>query len=130
MKRSRSRPEAGGRPYRVGRAIQETLAEVLRADVLRDPGLRGVDVTILEVRASPDLRSAEVFILPFGESAAGPADVLVEALNRAGAFLGGEVGRRADLRFAPRLRFRIDETLDGAARIDRLLDGPGDAGAG
>lgn len=130
MRRSHARPEAGGRRHRVGRAIQEALAEVLRADVLHDPALRGVDVTILEVRASPDLRSAEVFVLPFGESAAGPADSLVDSLNRAGAFLGGEVGRRAGLRFAPRLRFRIDEALDAAARIDRLLDSPGDDGAG
>lgn len=130
MKRNHPRGGSGDRPHRVGRAIQEVLAEVLRADVLRDPALRGVDVTILEVRASPDLRSAEVFVLPFGGSEAGSADELVAALDRAGAFLGGEVGRRAGLRFAPRLRFRMDETLEGAARIDRILDGPGDVGAG
>ncbi len=114
------------RRLRVGRTIQETLAEVLRSDVLHDPELREVNVTILEVRASPDLRRADVYVLPFGEAPRDEAERIVGALNRAGSFLGGETGRRARLRFAPRLHFVIDDTLERASRIDSLLAGDGD----
>lgn len=117
------------RKYRVGRAVQEALAHVFRGDSLRDPVLRATNVTVLEVRMSADLRHADVFILPFGaDPAAAPAELL-ERLDRAAPFIAGAVARQARLRYAPKLHFRLDQQLDRAADLDRLLDPPPTADA-
>ncbi|MDE0372312.1 MAG: 30S ribosome-binding factor RbfA [Rhodospirillales bacterium] len=112
------------RKYRVGRAVQEALAHVLAGDSLRDPVLRDANVTVLEVRMSPDLRRADVFILPFGTDRADAPAELLEHLVRAAPYLAGAVARQARLRYAPKLHFRLDQQLDRAADVDRLLDAP------
>ncbi len=109
------------RKYRVGRAVQEALVHVLGGDSLRDPVLREASVTVLEVRMSGDLRHADVFILPFGADPSAGAASLLERLVRAAPYLAGRVARRAQLRYAPKLHFRLDRQLDQAAEVDRLL---------
>ncbi len=117
------------RKYRIGRAVQEALAQVLGGDVLRDPALRESKVTILEVRMSSDLRHADVFVLPFGLDSAQTASDLLQRLAKAAPFLAGEVARRARLRYAPRLHFLLDRQLDHASDLNRLLDGSSRADA-
>ncbi len=117
---------AGGRwesarKYRVGRAVQEALVHVLGGGSLRDPVLREASVTVLEVRMSGDLRHAEVFVLPFGARPLEEGTDLVDRLVRAAPYLAGRVARRAQLRHAPKLRFRLDRRLDRAGAVDRLL---------
>lgn len=112
------------RKYRVGRAVQEALAHVLRGDSLRDPVLRAANVTVLEVRMSADLRRADVFVLPFGADPADAPAELLARLGRAAPYLAGAVARQARLRYAPKLHFRLDRQLDLAADVDRLLDPP------
>ena len=113
---------ASQRQLRVGEEIRHALASVLVRDELRDPDLIGCSVTVTEVRPTPDLRQATVFVVPFG---GGDAESLLVALNRAASFLQHRVGQMVRLKFVPRLSFRLDGTFDNAERIRSLLDKTG-----
>ena len=78
-------------------------------------------VTIPEVRLSPDLKLATVYVVTLGDTG---TEAVIEALNRNKKYIRGEVARTVNLKFAPDLRFRRDETFDEASRIDALLASP------
>ncbi len=106
------------RQLRVGEEIRHCLAAVLNRGDLRDPDLRGVSVTVSEVRVSPDLRNATAFVMPLGGERPGE---VIKALDRAAAFLKRQIAREVQLRNVPNLSFRRDETYDEATRIDTIL---------
>ncbi len=106
------------RQLRVGELLREALSEVLARGHFRDPMLDDGHITVTEVRAAPDLRSARVFVMPLGGEA---AEEKLEALRRAGPYLRGEVNRRVRLKYSPVLHFELDQTFDEVGRIDRLL---------
>lgn len=109
------------RQLRAGELVRHALVEVLREEEIHDEALRGVSVTVTEVRMSPDLKHAICFVEPLG---GGHATEVVAALNRHARFLRGELGRHIELKFTPDLKFIHDESFDEAARIDRLFDSP------
>ena len=109
------------RQLRVGEEIRHSLVEILARGDLRDPELAAMQVTVTEVRVSPDLKAATVFVTPFGGGDAGP---LVKALKRAAPHLRHELARTAVLRVTPSLRFEADRSFDQATRIDALLKHP------
>lgn len=78
-------------------------------------------VTVPEVRISPDLKLATVYVVTLGDSG---TEAVIEALSRNKKYIRGEVARSVNLKFAPDLRFRRDETFDEASRIDALLASP------
>ena len=126
MKRPTQQPRGQGqgptqRQLRAGELTRHALVEVMREEEITDPALEGVSVTITEVRMSPDLRHATVFVEPLGGK---NAQEVVEALNRAAKFLRGRLGRHIDMKFTPDLRFLHDESFNEAARMDRLFDNP------
>jgi len=106
------------RQQRVAELIRHALAEVLQRGDIQDPVLGSHVVTVHEVRMSPDLKLATAYIMPLGGQDEAP---VIAALERNQKVLRQEVARRVNLKFAPELRFRRDETFDEAARIDRLL---------
>jgi ribosome-binding factor A len=110
------------RQLRVGEMLRHALADLLTRTDVADPELEGRYITVTEVKTSPDLRHATIFVRPFGTEENGPA--IVKALNRHQRFLRGELGRRVDLKFTPDLTFRLDESFDEAERIDALLRSP------
>jgi len=109
------------RQLRVGEEVRHVLSQQLAHGGLRDPVLRKASITVSEVRMSPDLKAATVFVAPF--AGAGMAEVL-PALERAGSFLRQQIGRELSLRFTPSLRFEADTSFDEAARIESLLRQP------
>ena len=110
--------EPSVRQLRVGEELRHALSEVLSRGILRDPFLAGILLTVTEVRASPDLKKATVFLTPLG----GARDaVILKALGRAAIFLQKEVGRKIRLKFTPRLSFVYDDRFDYASKIDQLL---------
>ena len=120
----RSQPQGHGptqRQLRAGELIRHALVEVLREEEIADPALAGVSVTVTEVRMSPDLRHAIVFVEPLGGE---HADEVVAGLNRTTKFLRGRLGRNIELKFTPDLKFVHDESFDEAARIGRLFEDP------
>jgi ribosome-binding factor A len=110
------------RQLRAGELTRHALVEILRAEEINDPELAGVSVTITEVRMSPDLRNATVFVEPLGGG--DQAAIVVKALNRHHKFLRGRLGHAIDMKFTPALKFLHDETFDEAARIGRLFADP------
>jgi ribosome-binding factor A len=88
---------------------------------LHDPVLEGHLITVPEVRMAPDLRMATIYVMPLGGR-----DIkdVIEALERNKRFLRGEIAHRVNLKFAPELRFRVDERFDEAERIEKLLRTP------
>ena len=106
------------RQLRAGELVRHALAEVLREEEINDGALDGVSVTVTEVRMSPDLRHAMVYIEPLGGV---HVRAVVEGLNRAAKFLRGKLGRHIELKFTPDLRFVHDESFKEADRIERLI---------
>ena len=115
------RPPPSQRQLRVGELIRHAIAEILQRGEVHDPASRGLVVTVPEVRMTPDLRLATVFVMPLGGK---DADTLLAALDRHRKFLRGEVAHRVNLRYAPELRFRLDNSFDEGERIDSLLRSP------
>ena len=114
---------AGGsaRQLRVGELIRHALADMLSRGDVHDPVIEAHMITVPEVRMSPDLRLATIYIMPIGGRDEG--DVLA-ALERNKRYMRGEIARRVNLKFAPEIRFRIDERFDEAERIAKLLRTP------
>ena len=107
------------RQLRVGELVRRALAEILMRGEHHEPALEGISVTVGEVRMSPDLRVATVFVLPLGGQ---NADEMLAALEHAKGDLRGLVARAVRLKFAPELRFRLDETFDRMDEVRRLLE--------
>ena len=114
---------AGGsqRQLRVGELIRHELAEMLSRGDIHDPVVEAHMITVPEVRMSPDLRLATIYIMPLGGR--NETDVL-EALDRNKKYVRGEIARRVNLKFAPEIRFRLDERFGEAERIEKLLRTP------
>jgi ribosome-binding factor A len=106
------------RQLRVGELIRHALSEMLARGDIHDDVLASHVVTIPEVRMSPDLRLASIYVMPLGGKDVRP---VLEALDRNKKFIRGEIAHDVNLKFAPDIRFLADETFDEAQRIDRLL---------
>ena len=118
----RAQPAGGSqRQLRVGELIRHELAAMLSRGDVHDPVIEAHMITVPEVRMSPDLRLATIYIVPHGGR--DEKDVL-EALDRNKRYMRGEIARRVNLKFAPEIRFRIDERFDEAERIEKLLRTP------
>jgi ribosome-binding factor A len=124
MARHQHRDQAAGgsqRQLRVGELIRHELAEMLSRGDIHDPVVETHMITIPEVRMSPDLRLATVYIMPLGGR---DEKQVLEALDRNKKYVRGEIARRVNLKFAPEIRFRLDERFDEAERIEKLLRTP------
>jgi ribosome-binding factor A len=109
------------RQLRVGEELRHALVEILRDNHARDPDLREVNVTVTEVRVSPDLGNATAFVMPLGGQKAGS---IIAALNRASAYFRTQLAHAVQLRHAPRISFALDTSFSYAEKIDGLLHAP------
>jgi len=109
------------RQLRVGELVRHALAEMLMRGDVHDPVLESHMITIPEVHMSPDLRLATVYVMPLGGR---DANAVIGAFERNKKFLRGEIAHRVNLKFAPDIRFRVDERFEEAERIDKLLHSP------
>src|SRR5437588_10323878 len=124
MVRAQQRESAVGpsqRQLRVAEAVRHALADALAQGEVHDPVLEGHMITVPEVRMSPDLRLATAYVMPLGGR---DAPAVIAALERNKRFLRGAVARTVNLKFAPDIRFRIDERFEEAERIEKLLRSP------
>ena len=106
------------RALRAGEVIRHAIAELLSRGDVHDPVLEGHLITVPEVRMSPDLRLATIYVMPLGGK---DVDEVVAALERNKKFLRGEIAHRVNLKFAPEIRFRKDERFEEAERIEKIL---------
>jgi ribosome-binding factor A len=114
-------PGGSQRQLRVGELVRHAIAEMLTRGDVHDPVIEGHLITVPEVRMTPDLRLATIYIMPL---AGRDADKVLAAFERNKNFLRGEIAHRINLKFAPDIRFRIDERFAEAERIEKLLHSP------
>ena len=116
-------PEKGPsqRQLRAGELIRHALAEILARGEVHDPVIEKHTITVPEVRLTPDLRLATIYVMPLGGR---DTSEVLDALERNKRFLRGELAHRINMKFAPEIRFRLDERFDEAERIDKLLHDP------
>lgn len=118
-RRPSSRSEPGQRQLRVGERIRHILSDVFRRDELADPALSQTSlITITAVEIGPDLKHATAYVMPLGGR---NAEEIVTALNRAAGYFRSEIGPELDLRYTPKISFRLDNSFANAAHIENLL---------
>jgi ribosome-binding factor A len=113
--------EPSQRQLRVGEALRHALIDIIGRGGFRDPALAGAQVTVTEVRVSPDLKNATAYVVPFAK---GDPVALAKALGHAAPYLRRQLADAVELRYLPQLRFEPDLSFDKAAEIDRLLRRP------
>ncbi|MBN8841405.1 MAG: 30S ribosome-binding factor RbfA [Sphingomonadales bacterium] len=122
MRHNDNNPDKSVRTLRVGEQVRHVLAEILQRGDVHDDTLVSHLVSVTEVRMSPDLRNATVFVKPLlGRD----EEVVLKALRTTTAFLQREVARRINLKYAAKLKFIADESFDEGSHIDSLLRAPG-----
>ncbi len=109
------------RQLRVAEEIRHVLAGLFERRDFRDPELAKAAITVTEVRLTPDLKHAQVYVSRLGRS---DADALLPALKRVSPFLRGQVAQAVRLRSTPELHFHPDHALEYAMKIDRLMHQP------
>jgi len=116
-------PSPGGsqRQLRVGELVRHALADMLTRGDVHDPVIEGHMITIPEVQVTADLRLATIYVMPMGGR---DAEEVVAAFERNKKYLRTEIAHRINLKFAPDIRFRVDDRFAEAERIDRLLRSP------
>jgi ribosome-binding factor A len=113
--------EKSVRTLRVGEQVRHVLSEILQRGDVHDDTLASHMVSITEVRMSPDLRHATVFVKPLlGKD----EDAVLKALRTNTAYLQREVAHRVKMKYAARLKFLADESFDEGSHIDKLLRSP------
>ncbi|MBL8572726.1 MAG: 30S ribosome-binding factor RbfA [Hyphomicrobiaceae bacterium] len=106
------------RQLRVGEIIRHALSEILSRNEIMDPELKGIFITVPEVRMSPDLKHATVLVMPLGGK---KQEQVPKILDRHARFLRGQLGRRIALKFTPDLIFRLDSRFEDDTRVTTLL---------
>jgi len=109
------------RQLRVGEQARHALSEVLQREDMRDPALEGAVISVSEVRMSPDLKIATVFVSPLN----GDKDAIIAALNRNARYIRGRVSPALrQMKYMPEFRFRLDTSYENFEKIDRILRTP------
>ena len=114
-------PNASQRQLRVGELVRHAVAEMLTRGDVHDPVIEAHLITVPEVRMSPDLRLATVYVMPMGGR---DAEQVVAAFDRHKKYMRTEIAHRVNLKFAPDIRFRVDDRFAEAERIEKLLRSP------
>jgi ribosome-binding factor A len=120
---SRTHHSAGSAPsqrmLRVAELVRHAVAQLLSRGDIVDPVLEKHVVTVSHVKMSPDLKLATIHVVPLGGK---DEPEVIAALDRHKKFMRGEIARDVNLKFAPEIRFRIDDSFDNVSRIDAILN--------
>jgi len=109
------------RVLKVGERVRHILSELLARQEVHDEVVSAANIAVTEVRMTPDLKNATAYVKPL---LGAEEDGVVTALRQNTAFLQREVAKRLGLKFAPKLKFRKDESYAEADRIEALLRDP------
>lgn len=120
MKKAKSKASVGPtqRQLRAGELVRHAVVEILQRDELFDEAVAGKPVTVSEVKMSPDLKHALVFVEPLGGD---HSDEIIKGLNRCAKFLRGRLGKSIEMKFTPALKFVHDDRYDAAQKLDALF---------
>lgn len=119
MSKERHKPAGPSqRALRVGELVRHAMSALFTRGEIEDPLLAGKVITVPEVRMSPDLKLANVYVMPLGGE---QAEEIAAALNKHKKFIRGRVAPELNLKFAPDVKFFVDDTFETFGRIDALL---------
>jgi ribosome-binding factor A len=121
MRQTESPEGRSVRLLRVGEQVRHALSDILMRGDVHDETLASHLVSVTEVRMSPDLRHATVFVKPL---LGANEEAVIKALRTNTAFLQSEVARRVNTKYAAKLKFLADESFDEGTHIDKLLRSP------
>jgi len=121
MARSLSAKAPSQRQLKVGEMIRHALADIFQRGEILDAVLSRHSLTVPEVRMTPDLKLATVYVLPLG---GGEAEEAVAHLDKHKRFLRGLLAKKVSMKFMPELRFKVDTSFEASSRIDALLASP------
>jgi ribosome-binding factor A len=117
--------QQGGEPsqrmLRVAELIRHTLSSLLARGAISDPVLDGHLITVADVRMSPDLKLATIYVVPLGGK---DVKEVLTALDRHKKYFRSEIAERINLKFAPDIRFKADQSFECGSRIDALFEEP------
>lgn len=122
MARHHATPETRSvRLLKVGEQVRHVISELLMRQMVHDEVLTAHTISVTEVRMSPDLRHATVFVKPLLGT---DEEAVLKALRTHTAFFQKEVAGKLKLKYAAKIKFLPDESFDEASRIDMLLSDP------
>ena len=121
MRRNETSEGRSVRLLRVGEQVRHAISDILMRGDVHDETLASHMVSVTEVRMSPDLRHATVFVKPL---LGADEEVVLKALRTNTAYLQSEVARRVNTKYAAKLKFLLDESFDEGSHIDKLLRAP------
>ena len=107
------------RQLRVGEEVRQALSNIFMHGETHEPLLDSGSITVSEVRISPDLKNATVFVMPL---AGGNKDEVLEALSENAPRIRKLMNRHVVLRYSPKLFFKLDTSFENANRINMLLN--------
>ena len=119
---NRNRRGDGGpsqRQLRMGELLRHILADIINRGTFRDPVLAEARITVTEVRTSPDLKNATVFVTPLGGQ---DMAAIVASLQNARGYLRSQVAKSVESKMVPNLSFKADTSFANAAQIDALIE--------
>ncbi|MEZ5918761.1 MAG: 30S ribosome-binding factor RbfA [Alphaproteobacteria bacterium] len=109
------------RQLRVGEQLRHIIAETMQRGHFRDERLlKAGNITVTEVRVTPDLKNAKAYVMALGGA---DMDDILPALNESASLFQKEINRQSNLKFTPKVSFRTDTSFDEAQKIDDLLRG-------
>ncbi|NQZ14549.1 MAG: 30S ribosome-binding factor RbfA [Alphaproteobacteria bacterium] len=120
MKKQNQQAGPSQRQLRVGEQLRHIIAEVMQRGHFHDEALidGASNVTVTEVRPSPDLKNATVYVIPLGGK---DIEHLLPALNKESQVFQKEINKQSNMKFTPRVHFKIDDSFDNAQRLENIL---------
>jgi len=106
------------RQLRVGEEIRRAMVQILAEGSFRDPALQNVSITVSEVRPAGDLKTVKAFVYPLGGES---PEAVLKSLNRASAYVRGQLGKIIRLKFTPKITFLLDQSFDMASAVNDML---------
>ena len=106
------------RQLRVGELIKQNLGQIFLRDEAKVPTLETKNITVTEVRMSPDLKNARAYVIPLGGK---DTDKAVTTLTEFSHLIRKALSKKIDMKFLPKVYFVSDKSFDYAEKIERLI---------
>ena len=106
------------RQLRVGELIKQSLGQILLRDEAKVPGLETKNITVTEVKMSPDLKNAKAYVIPLGGK---DTEKAVDVLTEFSYLIRKVLSKKIDMKFLPKVYFIADKSFDYAEKIEKLI---------
>tara|TARA_B100001123_G_C14800133_1_gene824093 strand:- start:298 stop:663 length:366 start_codon:yes stop_codon:yes gene_type:complete len=106
------------RQLRVGELVKQSLGQIFLRDEAKVPSLTTKNITVTEVRMSPDLKNARAYVIPLGGK---DTENTVNILTKFSHLIRKALSKKIDMKFLPKVYFVSDKSFDYAEKIEKLI---------